>query len=69
MKGMKNTPTKRSPGRPPVDNPMEQIAIRLDRSQLERIDQVIAERKGQTTRNAVIRELLETALDSREKPA
>ena len=53
---------KRGPGRPPVESPMKQIAIRLPDDLLAAIDVVIDEREGQTDRAAVIREMIAKGL-------
>ena len=47
---------KRPVGRPPVENPMRQIAVRLPDDILEAIDAIIEDRDGACDRSAVIRE-------------
>ena len=47
---------KRPRGRPPVENPMRQITIRLPDDLLEAIDVVLDEREGASDRSTVIRE-------------
>ena len=49
---------KRPRGRPPVDEPMQQISIRMPADLLEEIDAIVEARYGQTDRASVIREIL-----------
>lgn len=53
---------KRPVGRPPVENPMRQIGVRLPDEMLAAIDAVIDDREGACDRAAVIREAISKGL-------
>jgi metal-responsive CopG/Arc/MetJ family transcriptional regulator len=53
---------RRPVGRPPVENPMRQIAVRLPDEMLEAIDAVIDDRDGACDRAAIIREAISKGL-------
>lgn len=53
---------KRPVGRPPLEHPMRQLAIRIPDNLLEAIDSVILEREGQCDRATVIREAIARGL-------
>ena len=53
---------RRPVGRPPVENPMKQITIRVTDELLEAVDVVIDERDGACDRSAVIREAIAKGL-------
>lgn len=54
-------------GRPPADEPMKQIALRLPAEMLSALDALVAERMDRPDRTAIIRELLAEGLAAREK--
>jgi metal-responsive CopG/Arc/MetJ family transcriptional regulator len=63
---MVKQPKKR--GRPPVgDKPMTQLAVRFPDELLGAIDEIVAERYGQSDRTSIIRELVAQALADRKR--
>ncbi len=69
MSGMSKPDRKpRGPGRPKLDaDPLVHINVMLSQASLDGIDQIVADRHGSTSRAAVIRELIASALDARAR--
>jgi hypothetical protein len=72
-KSIRDTPKKRGRGRPPTGGRREGVMVRLEPSQLTRLDAWIAQQEKPYTRPEAIRGMMETILhilskDTGEKP-